>query len=246
MIDFHSHILPGIDDGSKYPEMSRRMLAAGRAQGVTIQIATPHFYADRMRPKEFLDRRAEAYEFIRTEAEQENVSILCGAEVAFFRNISEADALDTLVIENTNLLLLEMPFREWTDRDLEEIKRIRSRRLVPVLAHVERFISFHGNKEYIDELAEMGTVMQVNAGSLLHWRTRGTALKLFRTHQAQLLASDCHNMTTRPQNMGDGLAVLEKKLGKEIVTEIDRRGKELLCAKLLQENKELFTAYGQR
>ena len=246
MIDFHSHILPGIDDGSRDPEMTRQMLASSRVQGVTVQLATPHFYADRMRPAEFLARRAAAYARIREAAEQENVRILCGAEVAFFRNIGEAEALDALLIENTDLLLLEMPFRAWNERDRAELRRIRERGITPVIAHAERFLGWRGNRDCMETLAGAGAVMQVNAGALLQWRTRRAALKLFRSGLAQLLASDCHNLSSRPQNLESGRSILEKKLGKETVAEVDRRGEALLGTKFPRENKELFTAYGQR
>ena len=55
MIDFHSHVLPGVDDGSKSMEQSLQMLEASVQQGVTHMVATPHFYASRMDPDSFLD-----------------------------------------------------------------------------------------------------------------------------------------------------------------------------------------------
>lgn len=62
MIDFHSHILPGVDDGSKNVEMSLEMLRASAAQGVTDICLTPHFYAERNTPEKFLEKRRRAAE----------------------------------------------------------------------------------------------------------------------------------------------------------------------------------------
>ncbi len=67
LIDFHTHILPGIDDGSRNVEMSLRMLAAQREQQVDEIVATPHFYAQKDSVEEFLLRRQCSYEKIENE-----------------------------------------------------------------------------------------------------------------------------------------------------------------------------------
>ena len=67
LIDFHTHILPGIDDGSRNVEMSLRMLAAQREQQVDEIVATPHFYAQKDSVEEFLLRRQCSYEKLKTE-----------------------------------------------------------------------------------------------------------------------------------------------------------------------------------
>ena len=65
MIDFHSHVLPGIDDGSDSVETSLRMLDMWRAQKIDCICATPHFYADEDDPESFLSRRSQAYSRLR-------------------------------------------------------------------------------------------------------------------------------------------------------------------------------------
>lgn len=62
VIDFHSHILPGIDDGSKNVQMSLEMLGRASEQGVDVMLATSHFYASRHRIEDFLEKRQRAYE----------------------------------------------------------------------------------------------------------------------------------------------------------------------------------------
>ena len=228
IIDFHSHILPGIDDGSKNTAMSRKMLDSCAEQGVTIQIATPHFYANHMQPEDFLRNRQAAYEKVVDYAGEKEISLLCGAEVAFFRSIGYSEILDEMTISDTRLLLLEMPFREWTSRDLKEVELLLRRGIHPIIAHIERFYSFQSDKGIIDDLIDMPVTIQVNAEALLSWRTRGKMLKLFRTQQAQLLGSDCHNLTSRPPNLQQGREVLEKKLGQAQLQEIDTLGMQLL------------------
>ena len=82
MIDIHSHILPGIDDGSQSVEESHALLALLREQGVETVVATPHFYADRNDPENFLRRRKEALARL-DHGETEMPRILLGAEVAY-------------------------------------------------------------------------------------------------------------------------------------------------------------------
>ena len=72
-IDFHTHILPGIDDGSRNVEMSLRMLAAQREQQVDEIVATPHFYAQKDSVEEFLLRRQRSYEKLKTKMAETNL-----------------------------------------------------------------------------------------------------------------------------------------------------------------------------
>ena len=114
VIDFHSHILPEIDDGSRNVETSIGMLRMCREQGVDIMIATPHFYADSNRVERFVENRKNAYDKVMAE-NADIPHIMMGAEVAFFDGISRAERVDALTIEGTNIMLLEMPFVTWSD-----------------------------------------------------------------------------------------------------------------------------------
>ena len=110
MIDFHSHILPGIDDGSENVETSLQMIAALKEQGVDTICATSHFYATERTPQRFLFRREEAFEALKASLPADAPKILLGAEVLYFPGIAHMEELPELCLEGTNLLLLEMPF----------------------------------------------------------------------------------------------------------------------------------------
>ena len=96
MIDFHSHILPGIDDGSKSVEMSLQMLRLLKAQGIDTVAATSHFYATQRSPQRFLFRRQEAWDKLRTALDADAPRILLGAEVLYFPGISHMEELPEL------------------------------------------------------------------------------------------------------------------------------------------------------
>lgn len=226
MIDFHSHILPSVDDGSQSVEESLRMLRAAWDQGVRRIVATPHFYADEMVPKEFLVNRQRALEQIGTEDADR---IFLGAEVAYFDNMSRSEALQQMQIGQTGLILVEMPFMPWTDRIVEDVCRLADRQgLTPVLAHVERYRQKSQIPRYRDVLLNCGALFQCNAGAFLSFGSRSWTLKQMKNGCVHFLGSDCHNMTTRAPRLGEAAQVIEKKLGRETLEEIEAFSAQVL------------------
>ena len=144
VIDFHSHILPGIDDGSRNVETSIGMLRMCKEHGVDTMIATPHFYADSNTVERFIDSRQKAYDKVMAE-NMDIPQIIMGAEVAFFAGISRAEKTDALKVEGTDIMLLEMPFVTWSDSVVQEVRDlIEKRHFHIILAHIERFLSITG------------------------------------------------------------------------------------------------------
>lgn len=229
IIDFHSHILPGIDDGSKNIETSIEMLKESMSQKVDVMVATPHFYAETDTIEGFIKKRKQAYESIVPVLPAGAPRILLGAEVAFFRGISDAKKINNLVIQNSDILLLEMPFSPWTSSEVEEvIKMVGERKFRIMLAHVERFMKIPHNKPYIKELLRLPVIVQINAESLTDWRQRGKILKLFGSDKDCVLGSDCHGIHHRPPNLSVGRAVLNRKIGQNAVCRMDEFGMNLL------------------
>ena len=105
--DFHTHILPGVDDGSRSVEMSVEMLKKMAEQGITRVVAMPHFYAHRDTPNRFLMRRSRAEVALRQEMEKyaDLPEIIVGAEVYYFPGMSNSDMLPAMTINGTNYIL---------------------------------------------------------------------------------------------------------------------------------------------
>lgn len=229
MIDFHSHILPSIDDGSKSAEMSLQMVSALASQGVDTVAATSHFYATERTPQRFLQRRAEAYDRLKAVLPEDAPRILLGAEVLYFPGISRMEELPQLCLEGTDLLLLEMPFTAWNERMIREVDELsRSGVCRIVMAHIERYY-FKQPVSALDSFLEQDVLMQSNAEFFLSLRTRHKALKLLREGRIHLLGTDCHNMSSRAPRMADARALIRKRLGDEMLGEIDALGEELLA-----------------
>ena len=210
MIDVHSHVLPGVDDGSKSVEESLAMLRTSAQQGIRCVAATPHFYAMESSPEQFLARRKAAADRLRAAWEPGLPKLLLGAEVYFFEGISRVDDIDRLALGGT-LLLLEMPFGPWTERMIAEAALLHEQRgLSVVLAHIERYFRWQP-KELWDELLDMGLLTQCNAGFFLDWKTRHKARRMLAEGKIHLLGSDTHNMTARPPRLGEALASLGER-----------------------------------
>ena len=78
------------------------------------------------------------------------------------------------------------------------------------------------------ELVRLPLIVQINAGSLLEWKSRGKVLRMFQDGQAHVLGSDCHGVSRRSPNLLAGREVLKKKLGQDVLDEIDQTGCRLL------------------
>lgn len=228
MTDWHSHILPGIDDGSQSVEESLSMLKMLSDQGVERVIATPHFYANNESVEDFLARRDESYARLKEQLFDGAPEIRLGAEVAYYSGISRLPDLKRLCVEGSKCLLLEMPMAKWTEYIIKEIEELAHRgKINLVLAHVDRYQRFQSAKVW-DRLCESGCIMQVNASSVIGLATRPKMLKLMRAQSVHCIGSDCHNLTTRAPKIGRAYEIIEKKLGERFVSKIKYFGHYLL------------------
>lgn len=229
IIDFHSHILPNIDDGSDSVETSLSMIYTMLNQGVDTVVATPHFYAYKDRIETFLQKRQNAFEALKKSLPDESPNIALGAEVAYFRGISTADEIINLTIDKTKVLLLEMPFQVWNDEIIGEVRRlIYSRKLTVMIAHLERYLEIKGNKPFIKKLLSLPVVIQLNAGELLDRKRKRKIIKIIKQQDKVVLGSDCHNMNSRPPVLAKGRAVLDEECDKTILPKIDEMGENIL------------------
>ncbi len=223
IIDFHSHILPEVDDGSQSVEESIALLRKEAEQGITHVVATPHFYPRHDTPEQFLARRAEAEAVLRAEMEKHTglPKLSIGAEVYFFNGISDSEAISGLTINQNRCILIEMPPAQWTDKMYRELEDLHNKQgLLPVVAHVDRYLGRFRTYGIPERLAQLPVLVQANAEFFLDKKTVAMALRLLKKNQIHLLGSDCHNMTSRSPNLMEAVALIEKRLGKDPIHEI--------------------------
>ena len=217
MLDVHTHIMPGVDDGSRSVEQSLLMLKKEAEQGVAAVVLTPHYEAQRESPAEFVQRRSTAQKQLLAALNNEDglPELITGAEVAFFDGISRVKELQSLCIEGTSCMLIEMPFCAWSRRMLDELAILQQVCGVkPILAHIERYRAFQPANLF-EQLSEGGIWLQCNTSFFTRWQTALPAMAMLKRHLVNFVASDCHGIEHRPPDVGIAMEKIQKKLGKE-------------------------------
>jgi len=227
VIDWHSHILPGVDDGSRNMAESLTMLRMLREQGVDTVIATPHFYANERSVNRFLKKRNNALEELRTQLTGQDITIVPGAEVKYYPGISRMSDLKQLCIEGSGLLLLEMPMSKWTEYTMRELVELSSTSgMTVVLAHIERYWGDQSRAAW-SRLYDCGILMQTNASFFNSILTRKKALRMIEEGAIHFIGSDCHNTSTRAPHMDRAVQLIEKKLGRRFLDQMNEYGRAM-------------------
>lgn len=231
VVDFHSHILPRLDDGSRSVDESLSMLQLSRAQGVDEVILTPHFYPQQNNPERFLTQRRQAMDQLCNAIGPELAvpALRLGAEVYYYPQMSHSAVLEDFAIEGTRTILIEMPMGVWTDRMYRELEDIYNNLgLTPIVAHVDRYLGRFRDHGIPNALEQLPVLVQGNASFFL---SGGRGMKMLRKHQIHLLGSDCHNMSERKPNLGPALERIREKLGQEAIRWIHRNGSIALASR---------------
>ncbi len=231
MIDFHSHILPGIDDGSKDTATSIRMIEEEMRQGVTGIALTPHFYADTDDPQQFLARRERAFRELQEAIEEEEIKVprmILGSEVHFYRGMSRSESLRKLCLGESNYILVELPFRRWQQYIVDDVKDIGNNLgLNVIIAHFERYLD--QDRKLVKQITEdEDLIIQSNAEFFLE-KDRRKALRYLKDGTIDILGSDCHNTDSRRPNLKDAMDLIGKKLGDGYVTGLEEKSRALFA-----------------
>ncbi len=238
MIDFHSHFLPGCDDGARNSRMSIDMLLDSKAQGVETVVATPHFYCTGKTVEQFLERRDIAYNRMLKRINEwgaEVPEIKLGAEVHASVSLSEIPDLDKLCIEGTRYILLEMPYQTWQPWIYEMIYSLIVKfDVIPIMAHMERYMSINKKIEDYYELLSMNVLGQANAEGFLSFSSRRFLSKLIEKDMIHVIGSDMHNMDSRKSCIGAAVSKIEKKFGKELMNTFENNAKNILLNKRIK------------
>lgn len=202
MIDFHSHFLPQIDDGAQKVSISLDMLSESYKQGVRTVIATPHCEIDAENDIDvFLQLRRKSYRILKEAMSKDNrqfPKIVLGCEFQISKPCRNFEKLRSLCIENTNYILVEMPYSQWNDNYYDYLYNLTLNGMRPIIAHIERFIS---RKKEFYNLFSLDLLYQVNADSFLSPLTRRHIPDLFTCGAVQFLGTDMHNTGKRAPNI---------------------------------------------
>lgn len=207
MIDLHSHILPGIDDGSTDWDKSMAILQVAVENGVTAMVATPHQHPDGQYCNRNERVRALLHELRqRVEAAGLPVALHEGGEVLISPDITaRIDAGTAMPYEGGKYLLLELPVGEVPSYTRQVVFDLLVRGITPVIAHPERNEGIARQPELLAELVEAGALAQMTASSISR-RTaveiRELAALLLAHNLVHVMASDTHSPHRRPPVLG--------------------------------------------
>jgi protein-tyrosine phosphatase len=214
MIDIHTHILPGVDDGAGSIEDTVAMLRMAHQSGTRTIVATPHLFHPAFKPRtpEEIGERFEQMkgELARLSESDElrflgDMEILLGAEhywgAGFLEAVSERNIL---TLNESRYALLEF-YPMTTRRQLTQgSKMLITEGVMPILAHVERYSAVRKDPRLLRDLLDAGCLTQLNARSLegRAWdRNRRFAHRLLEEDLITLIASDGHDCGTRSPSM---------------------------------------------
>jgi protein-tyrosine phosphatase len=214
MIDLHSHVLPGIDDGPDELAESVEFLRAAAAQGTTVLAATPHARDDH--PLVDLERlEADCASLNEQLPANTDITVIPAAEVDLLwaQRASDEELRLASFGQAGKDLLLETPYGELPDTFEALVFQVSVRGYRLLLAHPERNPTFQRDPLRLRELVDRGVLLQITLPALMRSdrrsRSRKLALDLVREGIAHNLASDAHSAGPwRPPDLRAGLAAL--------------------------------------
>jgi protein-tyrosine phosphatase len=215
MIDLHSHILPGLDDGARTIEDSLDIARAAVADGITAIAGTPHVRDDYPTdPGVMEDCVAE----LRAELERAEIplDVRTGGEidVDWLRKLSVGELRRFGLGGNPRYLLVETPYYGWPLGLAKQLVALHGEGVTAVLAHPERNAEVQADLERVVPLVRAGTLVQVTAASVdgrVGRRAQTCALELIEYGLAHLVASDAHHASIRAV----GMTAAAKEVGNE-------------------------------
>jgi protein-tyrosine phosphatase len=213
MIDLHSHILPGLDDGSRTVEDARGLARRAAEDGVTAIAATPHVRSDYPTRAEEMERGVSRLreDFL---AEGIDVEVLPGGEIdlGMLASLDDDGLRRFTLAQSGRYLLLEFPYTGWPAGLEETVYGLGLRGLLPILAHPERNREVQSKPERLAEAVRMGALVQLTAASLdgrIGRSSQTAANKLLELGLAHVLASDAHTPEIREAGLAAAAETLQ-------------------------------------
>ena len=220
LYDVHSHILPDFDDGAQTVEESLQLIDILRKQSVTNIFLTPHFYTNEMSLEDYLEKRQKAFDKFKPYI-PDGINILLGCEVYVTDYMFNNSDLSALTYGNSRYILTEFPYgTQFGDRTMQKFYMLmQNYKLIPVMPHVERYPNLMDNPSKINELRELGVLIQTNISNYTKdasFLKKRKLLKYISKGMIDLLGSDTHSMTHNPPDVfNEAMRTIIQKCGAE-------------------------------
>lgn len=239
MIDIHSHILPGLDDGARSVEQALEMFQIAEQEGITSIIATPHCYGHRKSasPEKIRERLVKMQKEL--EINHISIQLYSGNEIYYRQGVEEELEKGNInTLADSSCVLVEFHPGEDYRYIVHGLNSLNRYGYSPILAHVERYENLYTKKGRVKELKDCGVQLQVNASSItakgLTDTYRKRAFMMIKEQLADYIATDAHSDGYRAPMIMACEKILQKKAGR-VYTE-----------KLLIENAEHILQQGRK
>lgn len=229
MLDIHSHILPGVDDGAQTIDESISILESMYSQGITTVIATPHFYPHEDNLEDFNQKVKEAFIELNNNISNKKVpEIYLGCEIFYYNGISKASSLYNFTVNGSKYLLLELNKFYIKESVFKEILSLKNEHgIIPIIAHIERYQKSRKYKAFIEFIKQNNILTQVNATSFFSKEYSKILKKLFAANAVTFIATDSHSIQRRPPLLKLALDKISAEYGEETKEKLIENSKKL-------------------
>lgn len=223
MLDMHSHILPGVDDGVPEIEQSIKIISRGLVEGIETFVLTPHIREGY--DKERIDNYKVVFEALKKELVARGIeaNLLLGAENAITPDITSRLRDGTALSIAEKYVLVELPYYQLPNYTDSVFFNLMVDKYIPVIAHPERYMYLAGNLDKVREWADRGVKLQVNSASIggkYGWKPKRLAKKLVKNGLIHFVGSDAHSPDDKYYHFTEALAFIEKAAGKDKLVEL--------------------------
>tara|TARA_B100000029_G_scaffold37697_1_gene35455 strand:+ start:990 stop:1778 length:789 start_codon:yes stop_codon:yes gene_type:complete len=237
MIDFHNHIIPNLDDGSKSVEMSLNMLKEAESQGITDIVNTVHYQHPKMEKKDT------SYKFIKEEINKFqkivydnniDIKIHAASEVFFKFNLTEILDNPITTFANGKYMLIEFQRLSFPKGYEDEIFKIQLKGITPIIAHPERYRGIQKDINLAKKWIDQGYIIQIDCASIIGGfgkETQIAAIELLENGLCHLIGSDAHNDKNRNFLLKQAFLEIEKNIGSKSKNIIMDNSKRILDKK---------------
>lgn len=215
MIDFHTHILPEVDDGSKSYEESLEMLKEAKQSGFHTVISTSHYATGCFEVPEY--KRKELIDDLNLE---ENIpQIVLGSEIFLTHNIIDLlKEFKASSINGTNYVLIELPLKKKVNNLESEINILKENGYIPIIAHPERYLSIQNNFKLLKQLESLGVLFQCDYGSILGkygFKAKYTFKKMLKNELVSFMGTNAHKENSIYTKVPKAISLISKYISAE-------------------------------
>lgn len=223
MIDIHSHILPGVDDGAQTVAEALDMLRMSADGGVTTQILTPH-----IQPGRFNNIKGELLQHFAVFQDQVNeanidIELRLSAEVRIGTEVMQLVKQNAIPwlgeFEGKKTFLLEFPRQDVPFGSDNLVRWLLANNCLPIIVHPERNRTFLDQRHKLQTFIELGCPLQITACSLTGTfgeDAQKMGHELLESSEATLVASDCHNLKGRKPDLGVTMQTLDERIKTQV------------------------------